>query len=333
MPSMQRSLAGAGLALLLAAPTPSYAAENFNYQFYGSARLQGEAVRPENREAFGSYTALRDAYSRLGVTADYTPAASGLTIFGQLEVPVDLANLRVQDPFDHSQDVRVAQVGLRGNWGSLAGGKMWMPYYNAIAYPVDVFSSYYTGFATFTNFRLSETLSYYSPEFNGFSFALAWSNDNGAGGSDRYQGTATYDLGAMALAAGLDRLSSDWRIWGFSLTHNWEKFYLGAKLEIHDSDISTGYGADGDIALNLFTSYTMGRNTLKGMLAQVDNFGETIIHLGVDHQFNPALMFFVEYYREQERAAITTKRGSGDETWLKDFGGGQVLVIGARFDF
>ena len=42
---------------------------------------------------------------------------------------------------------------------------MWMPYYNAIAYPVDMFSSYYSGFATYTTFRQGDTISYYTPSF------------------------------------------------------------------------------------------------------------------------------------------------------------------------
>lgn len=335
-----RGLGGAvgGGLLLLASSTVATAAsvegENYSLELYGSARLQAEAVRPANRDQMGSYTGFRDAYSRIGVRGDYTPG-SALTLFGQLELPLDLTNWEVQDPFDHSQDVRVAQVGMRGEFGSLAYGKMWMPYYNAVAYPVDMFSSYYSGFATFTSFRLSDSLSYYSPEYRGFSLALGWSNNNGAANRDRWQATISHscDEGNTTVAAGVDSLRGDWRIWGLSLAHTMGPLYLGAKLEIHDSDISGAYGADGDLAANLYAAYTLGKNTFKGMLADVDRYGETVLHLGIDHQFNQRLKFFAEYYREQESAALTTKRGSGDGTWESAFGGGQVFLVGTRFDF
>ncbi|MDZ7640979.1 MAG: porin [Desulfurivibrio sp.] len=312
------------------------AAEGYSFELYGSARLQGEAVRPDDRDALDSYTGFRDAYSRIGAKGDYQ-LDHGLTLFGQLELPVDLANGEIQDPYNHHQDVRVAKAGLRGDFGSLAFGRMWTPYYNAIAYPVDMFNSYYSGFATYSTSRESQTFSYYSPDINDFSFALGWAVNNEYwydDGKDRFQATASYNLTAdTTVAAGLDHLSSDQRLWGLSLMHNWEQLYIGAKLEVHDSDYDTGYGADGETAVNLYAAYTLGQQTYKAMLAEVENYGETVFHLGVDHQFNKRLKFFAEYYREQDSAAITTERGSGDGTWLNDFGGGEVFLLGARFDF
>ncbi|MFU8818561.1 MAG: porin [Desulfurivibrio sp.] len=327
---------GSGLWLLSgvspAAALPPLEGEDYRLEFYGSARVQVETVRPDNRREMGSYTGFRDAYSRVGVSGDYLLSPE-VTVFGQLELPLDLVNWEIQDPFDHSQDVRVAKIGARGDFGSFSYGKMWMPYYNAIAYPVDMFSSYYSGFATFTTFRLSNTISYYSPEFSGFSFALGWSHDNGDGNSDRFQATGSYSVADTTLAVGVDRLRKDWRIWGISLAHTWQQFYVGAKLEIHDSDIAGGYGADGDSAINLLVAYTLGQNTLKAMLAEVDRYGEEVVHLGVDHQFNDSLLFFAEYYWERESAAITAKRDSGEGTWGSNFSGGQVFLVGARFDF
>ena len=45
-----------------------------------------------------------------------------------------------------------------------------------------------------------------------------------------------------------------------------DALFIGAKYEQHDSDISSGYGADGDAAVNLYASYTLGNNTLKAMI-------------------------------------------------------------------
>jgi len=108
--------------------------------------------------------------------------------------------------------------------------------------------------------------------------------------------------------------------------------FIGAKYELYDSDIDDGYGEDGDTAANLYAAYTFGKNTVKAMIADVDHYGETVFHTGVDHQYNDDLKFFVEYYSEQETAAITTKRGGLEETCYA-CDGGYVVLAGLRYDF
>jgi predicted porin len=307
--------------------------------FYASARLQIESVRPDDRAVLGSYTDLRDAYSRIGFNAGY--ALSDRTeLFGQLELPLDLANGAVQDPWDQDEDIRIARTGVRGEFGSFTLGQMWMPYYNAIACAVDRFSSYYSGFATYTSFRLSDTLAFESPVFGGLSFAAAWSRRNGApkpGGTpdDRLQIAASYRLaGDTVISLAVDDLGgeADWRIYGVSLIGAVGNLHIGAKAEMHSSHIRNAYGADGDRAINLYAGYTVGRNTFKIMVANVDRYGEGIVHLGVDHRLSDRRLLFAEYYYEQETAAITEKRGGLNETaW--EAGGGQVLLGGMRFDF
>jgi len=248
--------------------------------------------------------------------------------------------MRARDPWDQDEDIRIAKVGIKGTFGDLAVGHMWLPYYNAIAYPVDMFSSYYSGFATYTSFRKDNTIAYYTPSFAGFSAAAAYSDENGAARSNgnednRWQATASYKAGDLTLSAGLDDLggANDLKIWGTSVM--WQAtdaLFIGAKYEEHDSDIDAGYGADGDAAMNLYAGYTLGKNTFKATIADVDNYGENIFQLGLDHQYREDLKFFVEYYSEQETAAITTRRGGADDTcW--DCDGGYVIAAGLRYDF
>ncbi|MBK1671930.1 porin [Ectothiorhodospira shaposhnikovii] len=330
----RKTLIASSVAAALAVPAAVHASE-LNFDFYGSARVQVESVRPDNRDQLDSYTGVRDAYSNIGFNADY-PLMEGLTLIGQLELPLDIANKAVQDPWDQEQDVRVAQIGLQGEMGTLLYGQMWLPYYNAIAAPVDMFSTYYSGFATYTAFRRGDTISYYSPDMNGLSFAFAWSEDNGEDGDNRVQLTGSYSFGDTTLSIGMDDLNGEnnLRIVGISAAHSMGNLYLGAKLErfysdINDSDV---YGNDGDMAMNLYAGYTLGKNTFKLMLAEVENYGETVVHVGVDHQFNTSLTLFAEYYYEQETAAITEKRGGLEETaWAAE--GGQVFAAGMRFNF
>lgn len=329
-------LASAFAALSFLACSQANALE---FDFYGSLRFHAETVSPDDESTLDSYFGWRDAYSRLGFNATHILNDS-LTAYAKLELPLDIPNKVVRDPWDQNEDIRIGKVGIKGDFGDLALGQMWMPYYNAIAYPVDMFSSYYSGFATYTTFRKGDTIAYYSPSFSGLSGSVGYSLDNGAAKSggdpdNRLQATLSYQFNDMTLSGGFDDLggAGDLTILGASLM--WQatpELYVGAKYEQHDSDIDNGYGADGDHAMNLYAGYTLGKNTFKAMLADVDNYGENILHLGWDHQYREDLKFFIEYYSEEETAAITAERGGIDETcWSCD--GGQVIAAGLRFDF
>jgi predicted porin len=314
-------------------------ASAIEFDFYGSLRFHAEVVNPDNENTLDSYTGWRDAYSRLGFNVTHKFNDS-LTAYGKLELPLDLPNKAVQDPWDQDEDIRIGKIGIKGDFGNLSLGQMWMPYYNAIAYPVDMFSSYYSGFATYTTFRKGDTIAYYSPSFSGLSGSFGYSLENGAAESDgdtddRLQGTLSYSFDNITISGGFDDLggTNDLTILGTSLMWQaMDNLYIGAKYEQHNSDIDTGYGADGDHAMNLYAGYTIGKNTLKAMVADVEHYGETIIHLGLDHQYQKDLKFFVEYYNEKETAAITEEYGGMNETcWSCD--GGQVIAAGLRFDF
>jgi len=341
---LSRKILAAAIAGSFIAPT-MVAADPIDFDFYGSIRTHGEHVRPDNRDegagGLGSYTALRDAYSRLGVRANYS-LTDGISAFGQLEIPLDTANLEVQDPYDQAENVRVGQIGLAGDFGTIQYGQQWMPYYNAISFPVDMFSTYYSGFATYAVFRVRDTIAYYSPDINGFSFAASYSDSRGNEKStsridgSRTQFTVSYSVGNTTISAGVDDRGDDdeSRIFGLAASHQMGDLYLAAKYEEFDSDNKTSgaFNRDGNQAFNLFVSYTMGKNTYKLMLADVENYGDNVVHLGVDHQFRDDLKFFAEYYYEEETAAITTKRG-GLAGFPAGASGGQVIAAGLRFDF
>lgn len=317
----------------------STCAWGLEYSFYGSVRIHGESVNPDNTDAMDAYTSWRDAYSRLGVKISQ-PLASDNNVYAQLELPLDIPNKAVQDPWDQDEDIRIGKIGWNGRLGELTVGQMWLPYYNAIAYPVDMFSTYYSGFATYSVFRRGDTAAYYTPSLGGLSGSLGYSYEKGATDEDgepdnRLQATVSYDSGNATVSGGMDHLggANDWKIFGASLA--WqvsEVLYLGAKYEVHDSDIDDGYGSDRDTAVNVYAGYTFRKHTVKGMIADVDNYGERILHVGWDYQYLKDLKFFVEYYSEEETAAITEKHGGLNETcW--SCSGGYVVAAGLRFDF
>ncbi len=357
---MSKRLLAASVAFALAVPVSGMAesssdeASALDFDFYGSIRMQGEYVDPDDNSVEDDYFGFRDAYSRIGAKASYDTGA--VTFFGQVESGLDLANFRVQGPYEqndtgaHENDqlwdhLRIAKVGISGDFGTLAYGQDWLPYYNAIAYPVDMFSTYYSGFATYTAFRRNNTLAYYSPDWSGLSFSGGYSHEGGNEDSsgdldDRYQLTASYNLGNTTFSAGVDDMggSADMSIYGLSLMHTMENvgdgsIYIGAKAERISSDIETDvYGEDGDTAVNLFASYTVGKHTFKGMIADVPKYGENLFHAGYDYQLMEDLKLFAEYYYEEETAAITTRRGGAADTlWAAD--GGQTVSLGFRYDY
>lgn len=138
--------------------------------------MQAESVRPDNRDALNAYHSFRDAFSRVGVNVQYA-FSDQTALFAQLEIPFDSANFRFRDSYDQggagrdsAEDQRVARIGLSSEYSTVIVGQQWMPYYNDITFPVDQFSTFYSGFATYTTFRVKETVAYESPLFNGFSF-------------------------------------------------------------------------------------------------------------------------------------------------------------------
>jgi predicted porin len=293
---------------------------------------------------------LRDAYSRLGINLDY-PLGAQLALTGQLELAVDSANFRLRDPYDQGdairpagQRFRIARIGLEGNFGSITYGQQWMPYYNAIAAPVDLFSSYYSGYATYTVFRVARTIAYATPEHKGFSLAAAYAGSGGNLRSTsridarRWQAAATYAFGDTRFAAGIDdRGDAGYgrnRLYGLSASHQADKLYVAIKYELFSTGNrqSGSFSTDGNRSVNLFGSYEMGKNTLKLMLAKVENYGDYIVHMGIDRKLSEDYKIFAEYYREGETAALSARRGG-----LGDFdasiGGGRAIAVGIRYDF
>ena len=344
---MNRKMLAAAVAATLAAPGMAMAQEEgagpIDWDFYGSLRIQYEAADPEGES---SYDGFRDAYSRVGFMGSME-FNEGLSAFAHLELPLDLANGKVQDPFNTAdEDVRIGKIGLESDVaGTFAYGRDWMPYYNAIAFPVDMFSSFQSGFATYTTFRESDTLFYYSPDFNGFSFGAAYSANSGYADSsgsqdDRYQLTGSYSFQDTTLSLGVDDVdgAQNTRIWGFSAMHAMGDLSLSAKVEYFDSDQDADtFGDDGDIAANVYAAYDWGQHTFKGMVANVDNYGEDIFHLGYDFHANDALMFFAEYYYEEESTGAIPKErardtGTGAVEGPGD-GSNNVFMVGMHYSF
>ena len=308
--------------------------------FYGSLRLGYESVQPDKEgPLLNDYTGFRDAYSRVGFKAS-TPLNDDITASIKYEVPLDLANGRFSTPDDPSEDVRVAKFELSGDWGSVWVGQDWLPYYNAIAYKVDSFDSYYSGFATFAAFRRGDTIAFNVP-VAGLNVSGAYSEGNQSGSSveHRTQLAVTKDIGKWSLAAAVDQIDQalDVTYYGLAASYTTGPWYVGAKYETVSSDKNTsGFNEDGSAMYNVLVGYTSGLHLYQATVAQADGFGESIFHAGWRYQFHPKTRVFVEYYSEEETAAIAPERKSTlgtDAAFVGSASGGQAITVGIRYDF
>lgn len=328
---------------------------------YGSLRIQAESVSVDklasDNLAAGdskSYSGLKDAYSRFGVNASY-PLAGGTTLGAKIEIPFNSASLEAEDPsyfegfYKENNAPRVAKLTASGDWGSLAAGMQWLAYYNNIGYPVDYFSSFYSGFATHATFR-REAVTYTTPSIAGFKFTgsavdmVHGDNDY----LDSSQFVASYSANGLGVAlayqddyvpyAGAEKNN----ILGASASYTTGAWRFAGKVEKAENKSNLT-----SAVYNLYGSYALGNYTFKAHYASSDDtdtpeaafFTGDSLHLGTDYQYTKNLKVFVEYFTEQNGYAIY-REASNDNSGRSGYdplGGaksnGQAVVLGARYDF
>jgi predicted porin len=328
---------------------PATAMAELTVEPYGSLRIQAEQVSVDQSSVVAgvdnSYSGARDAYSRFGVKASY-PLANGTTLGGKIEIPFNIPQMRSEDPsfFDYKDQSspRVYKLTATGNWGSAAIGKQWGAYYNNIAYPVDYFSSFYSGFATYSAFR-REAVTYTTPTFAGFSLTGS-AVDMVDGGTESYLDTSQFALSYamdglnMALAY-QDSIEGDANLLGASASYTTGPWRFATKVEQMDSpaDVTN----PDPLLYNLYASYKLNNYTFKAHYAKGDTtddvtapyFQGDTYQLGADYQYTKNLKVFVEYFYEERAYAIYTPDSVKFETLGSDVTNGSALLVGARYDF
>lgn len=338
--------------LATAAILPATAMAELTVDAYGSVRVQAESVSVDKVATAGddkSYSGFKDAYSRFGVTASY-PLSNGTTLGAKLEIPFNTAQMKAGDPsyfegfYKDNNSPRVAKITASGDWGSVAVGKQWLTYYNHVGYPVDYFSSFYSGFATHATFR-REAATYNSPSFGGFKFAASAVdiNDDPKGDYlDTMQYAVSYSNDGLSLSAALENRgkdAGDFSTMGLAAAYTTGPWRFATKVEQLENKTA---GVDDQMIKNIYASYTMGNYTFKAHYAVGDEetgggayFTGTSTHLGVDYQYNKDLKVFIEYFTEENAYAIYSEDADGFAP-LGSYGtntNGQAIAIGARYDF
>ncbi|WP_029408625.1 porin [Thiomicrorhabdus sp. Milos-T2] len=327
---------------------PATAMAELTVDAYGSIRVQAESVSVDKVTNAGddkSYTGFRDAYSRFGVKASY-PLSNGTTLGAKLEIPFNTAEMKMNDPtgfaayykdpnsLDNNYP-RIYKLTASGDWGSLAIGKQWLTYYNYVSYPVDYFSSFYSGWSTYAYFR-REAVTYTSPSFSGLSFAASAvdvSDSKDSNYLDTMQYALSYTNEGLTLSAAYedqDENIGGTETLGLSASYTTGPWRFATKFEQANSDISI---------YNLYGSYNLGKYTFKAHVSEGDEDGYaagTTIHLGTDYQYTKNLKVFVEYIAEENSYAVLPDLDIADYLNAGYYSYGensQAIAVGARYDF
>jgi hypothetical protein len=184
-------------------------------------------------------------------------------------------------------------------------------------------------------FAPKKSLVYVSPSFYGFNIGTSVSVNQGLDDDNLLNLTLNWMNDKTSVSLGLQDQQGllNTRVWGISASHQpIDGLFLGIKTEVFDSDSSEGYGGDGDRSTAAFVSYDYGKQTFKAMLADTDNYGGVSYSLGWDYRYSDTVKYFVEYYAEEETAAITAER-AGSEVFDTDASGGRALAAGVSLNF
>ncbi len=132
--------------------------------FYGSLRVMLERSDHTNDVDY------KDASSHIGIKGN-KDFGNGLSAFAKYEVAVDLAN-----DGDTIGSMRYGHIGLSGDFGTLAVGKVDSPFYQSAGVAADYmwWNSAPVYYTLDGGLRIIDSLYYSSPDINGFNLqALA----------------------------------------------------------------------------------------------------------------------------------------------------------------
>ncbi len=302
---------------------------------YASIRGQVESVSVDEAKVGedDSFVGVRDAFSRFGAKASYDLSADS-KLSAKIEVPFNIGNFNAEDPtyFDDNS-VRVAKLAANGSWGNLWVGKDWLPYYNNVAWPVDLFSSFYSGWATYARFREYAAV-YTTPSLAGFKLtASAIELDDSQEEGNQY--VLSYSHGGFTLAYAKEVMddaneSSTGDTEGVAISYSGGPFYVAVKGEEF-----TPVVGGSQVISNLYASYKFGEFTVKGMVADGDEGhwapGATG-HVGLDYQHSDSVKLFAEYFSEENAYAILKTDAQSYDTLGVSGSAGQAFLVGARYD-
>ncbi len=211
---------------------------------------------------------------------------------------------------------RLGYAGLSGNWGTLAIGRQWTPYYGSVdkydVYDVGNFNDTYIGLT-----RIGETVAYISPNFSGFSGKLALiisddDNDVDEDFADLWNASIDYNNGPLSVGfsylgvEGDDVNNGDWDQFGLAASWKFgDMFKLIGSYESRDGNglaTAAAQSRDDVDAYTIMGEVYFGNNTIRAHYGNVDtdvtggsDQDDDQWALGFKHNFSKRTSVHVEY--------------------------------------
>ncbi|MDX5405508.1 MAG: porin [Chromatiaceae bacterium] len=242
---------------------------------YGQLNVSAQS----SDEGEGRFSELKSNSSRFGLKGDYA-LDDGLTLVYQVEWGVDLADVGDGDNITS----RNQYVGLAGSFGEIRLGRHDTALKDAQG-KIDLFSDYEADVKNLWRgeVRASDSVTYYTPTFNGFGLHLTYVMEDAADAEDAISASVYYGdenlkdsnfYAAVAVdseVAGYDamRVQAQGKVAGFK---------LGAMYHTQEN-IVTGLEEDGWLAS---AAYPFGKTELKAQYQTLED--DDAISVGVDYK-------------------------------------------------
>lgn len=242
---------------------------------YGQLNVSAQS----SDEGEGRFSELKSNSSRFGLKGDYE-LEDGLKLVYQVEWGVDLADVGDGDNITS----RNQYIGLAGNFGEIRLGRHDTALKDAQG-KIDLFSDYEADVKNLWKgeVRASDSITYYTPTYNGFGLHLTYIMEDAADAEDAYSASVYYGdenlknsnfYAAIAIdseVAGFDtlRLQAQGKVAGFK---------LGAMYHTQE-DIVSGLEKDGWLAS---AAYPLGKTELKAQYQTLED--DNALSLGVDYK-------------------------------------------------
>lgn len=189
--------------------------------------------------------------------------------------------------------MRIARLGLRGGFGTLAVEQQWLARAELTA---TAFQAPEYDRLRYADSNTGHTLSWTSPRLAGWSVGASYAQglqqwQYGPSTGNRMFGAVSYSRGGLTLS-GASNGASDW---------------------------------------NLLGSYTEGRNTWRLALTRFDGDDEPVLRFGLDHRYSRSLTFFAAFQHEDDDAEPALRQRSfGMDSGIRS---GRGIMTGLRYDF
>ena len=280
---MKKSSIAVALVLGSAVCTVAYAEP---LTVYGQLNVSAQS----SDEGEGRFSELKSNSSRFGLKGDFA-LDGGMTLVYQVEWAVDLADVGGSENITS----RNQYVGLKGNFGEVRLGRHDTALKDAQG-KIDLFSDYEADVKALWRgeVRASNSVTYYTPKFNGFGMHLTYVMEDAADAEDAYSASVYYGDENLKDSDYYAAVSMDSEVAGYDTLRlqtqvKVAEFKLGAMLHSQENIVS---GAEQDGWL-VSAAYPVGKTELKAQYQTLED--DDAVSVGVDYKAGKNTTLFAWY--------------------------------------